>query len=127
MIKEQEAGLKKRAFKVLPRRHIGYLVRYVTSNIYRIWVPILKRVIITRNVTFNEEVRYSKELEGKEGQPIPIARDVVELIEEDEIQDAGSLIEHLGLDGEIGRKEQREVAIDEGSIEQETRTPASKA
>jgi hypothetical protein len=48
-------------------------------------VPILKRVIITRNLTFNKEVCYSKKLEGKEGQLISIVRDVIEIIKEDKI------------------------------------------
>ena len=34
--KEREAGREKRAFKVTPRGHIGYLIRYVASNVYRI-------------------------------------------------------------------------------------------
>lgn len=68
-------------------------------------MPILKHVIITRNMTFNEEVGYLKELKGKEGQLILITKDVMELIKEDKIQDTRSLIKHLGLDGETKCKE----------------------
>jgi hypothetical protein len=50
-------------FKTTPRAHIGYLVGYVVSNIYRIWVPELKRVIITRNVVFDETIFYNPALE----------------------------------------------------------------
>ena len=45
MMKDKEAGRNKRAFKVNPRGHVGYLVGYVASNIYRIWIPTFDRVI----------------------------------------------------------------------------------
>jgi hypothetical protein len=67
MIKDREARRNKRAYKVIPRGHLGYLVRYVVSNIYRIWVPVLNRVIITRNVTFDENILYSVTREQEEG------------------------------------------------------------
>jgi hypothetical protein len=97
MNKEREAGRDKRAFKVFPRGHIGYLIGYVASNIYRIWVPVLGRVIITRNVTFDEGTFYRKEQEKEEGQPLSVVQQLVELIEEDEVQDAESILENIGL------------------------------
>jgi hypothetical protein len=36
LIKDREVGQNKRVFKVIPRRYIRYLVRYVISNIYKI-------------------------------------------------------------------------------------------
>lgn len=59
--KDREAGQRKRAYKVEPRAHIGYLVGYKASNIFHIWVPVLDRVIITRNVTFDEQIFYVPE------------------------------------------------------------------
>jgi hypothetical protein len=44
--------------KLRPRAQIGYLVRYNSSNIFRIWVPQDKKVIETRDVTFNELRKY---------------------------------------------------------------------
>jgi len=38
-----------------PKAWIGYLVGYTSSNIYRIWVPLLNKVIFTRDVIFNED------------------------------------------------------------------------
>jgi hypothetical protein len=98
LMKEREAGINKRAFKVQPRGHLGYLVGYSASNIYRIWVPQLDRVIITRNVVFDESKLYSPEIERLEGQPVSIAQDIAAVIEEDKAQDAGSIVEHLSLD-----------------------------
>ncbi|KFA77090.1 hypothetical protein S40288_10397 [Stachybotrys chartarum IBT 40288] len=57
----REMNIDRRAFKTSPRGLIGYLVGYDSSNIYRIWVPRLQKVIRTRNVTFNEHIFYSKE------------------------------------------------------------------
>ena len=37
-----------------PRAWIGYLIGYSSSNIYRIWVPLLDKVIKTKDITFNE-------------------------------------------------------------------------
>lgn len=41
-----------------PRAHIGYLVGYESSNIFRIWIPVLSRVIATRDVVFDEASFY---------------------------------------------------------------------
>ena len=87
--KDREAGRDKRMYKVLPRGHIGYLVGYQASNVYRIWLPSLDRVIVTRNVTFNELTKYLPEREKQDGQPIPIAKQIVsqiELSEEEELR-----------------------------------------
>ena len=51
-----EAQLKKkRLMKLNPRAHIGYLVGYDSTNIYRIWIPHKGIVISTRDVIFDEE------------------------------------------------------------------------
>ena len=41
-----------------PRVHIGYLVGYESTNIFRIWIPHLSRIISARDVTFDESKRY---------------------------------------------------------------------
>jgi hypothetical protein len=98
LVREREAGKHKRAFKVKARAHVGYLVGYEASNIYRIWVPSLKRVFITRNVTFDEETLYNPSDEVLIGQSVAITKTVVELIEEESgTQDAGSILQHMGL------------------------------
>ncbi|KAL6352274.1 hypothetical protein LRP88_14480 [Fusarium phalaenopsidis] len=56
--KDREANKHRRGFKTSPRGHIGYLVGYKARNLYRIWVPRLEKVILTRNVRFNEHVFY---------------------------------------------------------------------
>src|SRR4051794_35747490 len=41
--------------KLLPRAHIGYLVGYDSTNIFRIWRPDKSRVIRVRDVKFDDE------------------------------------------------------------------------
>jgi len=51
----KDAQLKRnRRNKLDPRAEIGYLVRYNSTNIYRIWIPHTGKVISTRDVIFNE-------------------------------------------------------------------------
>jgi hypothetical protein len=42
---------------------IGYLIRYRSSNIYRIWIPSLAKVISTRDVTFDEQTVFDGKTE----------------------------------------------------------------
>lgn len=44
--------------KLEPRAHIGYLVGWDSTNIYRIWMPSQNRIIRTRDVFFNETMFY---------------------------------------------------------------------
>jgi hypothetical protein len=42
-----------------PKVWIGYLIRYRSSNIYRIWIPSLAKVISIRDVTFDEQIVFN--------------------------------------------------------------------
>jgi hypothetical protein len=44
--------------KLAPRAHIGYLVRYDSTNIFCIWILSKKKVIRTRDVIFDENLFY---------------------------------------------------------------------
>jgi len=57
--KEVIAGEDKVLQKTRPRTHIGYLVSYDASNIYRIWIPSKSKVIRTRDVSFDEGEFYN--------------------------------------------------------------------
>ena len=51
-----EAKKKKHRLQRLNRKAwIGYLVGYASTNIYRIWIPMKNKVILTRDVIFDEE------------------------------------------------------------------------
>ena len=47
--------------KVHPRALIGYLCGYEGTNNFRIWVPSQQKVIISRDVTFDESLKYRPE------------------------------------------------------------------
>jgi Reverse transcriptase (RNA-dependent DNA polymerase) len=52
----ENAQLKKQRLRKLdPRAHIGYLVGYNSTNIFRVWIPHQGKVISTRDVLFDEE------------------------------------------------------------------------
>lgn len=91
--KERAAGRNKRGFKVTPRGHIGYLVGYRASNIYRIWIPTLDQVITTRNVAFDEELFYATEEATL--MPIEQIEKIVNVLHEDEVRDAGEAFEDI--------------------------------
>jgi hypothetical protein len=42
-----------------PKVWIGYLIRYRSSNIYRIWILLLAKVISIRDVTFDEQIVFN--------------------------------------------------------------------
>jgi hypothetical protein len=44
--------------KLDPKTYIGWLVSYKSSNIWRIWILFLYRVISTRDIKFDETRRY---------------------------------------------------------------------
>jgi hypothetical protein len=67
------------------------------SNIYKIWVPILNKVIITRNIIFNKNILYKKDREYTKGHSIEIIKDILELFLENEIQDTKLIFENKEL------------------------------
>jgi len=60
---------KKRLSKLDPRAHIGYLVGYNSTNIYRIWIPHKGIIISTRDVIFNKKTFFN-------GKQIDILKDL---------------------------------------------------
>ena len=79
---EKAAGKEKRASKVSPRAHIGHLVGYDASNLCRIWIPQLKRVVSTRNVRFNKKLLYNKPKKKEKALPVGISKELTELMHE---------------------------------------------
>ena len=94
--KDRKANRIRRDFKVQPRGYIGYLIGYRASNIYWIQVLELDRVIITCNVTFDEQIFFDLKYKELERQPIEIIRREADLLykEEDE-QDAILVLQRL--------------------------------
>ncbi|KAM4058347.1 reverse transcriptase (RNA-dependent DNA polymerase) [Hirsutella rhossiliensis] len=79
MTANAQLGLRKR-WKLDPRAHIGYLIGYKSTNIFLIWVPLLKKVIATRDVVFDEYTFF----EGG-GERMPLPASIGEMIQQIEI------------------------------------------
>jgi hypothetical protein len=47
-----------RSEKLQVRAHIEYLTGYDLLNIYRVWIPSQKKVVRTRNITFDKKLFY---------------------------------------------------------------------
>ena len=54
---------RNRLDRLSPRAWIGYLVGYASTNQFRIWLPTRNKVIVTRDVHFNEECIFDGKLE----------------------------------------------------------------
>ena len=55
------------------------------SNIYKIWVPVLNKVIIIYNIIFNKNIFYKKNYKYTKGHSIEIIKNIIELLLENEI------------------------------------------
>jgi hypothetical protein len=67
------------------------------SNIYKIWVPVLNKVIITRNIIFNKNIFYKKDYKHTKGHSIEIIKNIVELFLENKIQDTKLIFKNKEL------------------------------
>ena len=47
--------------KLATRVHLGYLLGFDSTNIYRIWIPSLNRVVRTRDVVFDKTKRFNQQ------------------------------------------------------------------
>ena len=68
-------ALKKtqRLKRLEPKTWIGYLVGYNSTNIYRIWNPITGKVVITRDVVFNEDEVFNGDIEDLKKEALRIS------------------------------------------------------
>ena len=67
------------------------------SNIYKIWVLVLNKVIITRNIIFNKNILYKKDYKYTKGYSIEIIKNIVELFLKNEIQDTKLIFKNKEL------------------------------
>jgi hypothetical protein len=92
--------------KLEPRAHIGYLVGYDSTNIYRIWIPSRKKVIRTRDVTMDDSHLYTP-TDLDIGELLETADQVIEALEIPEILvsatlESDSLLDTLAIEDPIG-------------------------
>jgi hypothetical protein len=105
--KAQEKKDRIRRFN--PKAWVGYLIGYQSSNIYRVWVPSLNRVISTRDVIFNEDEFFSGNVEQ--------LRDDLRILNEEDLKkalDTAELPEPDLEDEPTGRSGEDEEVMDMG-------------
>ena len=73
-LKESIRDTKTVAQKTSPRTHIGYLVGYEASNVFRIWIPSRATVIRSRDVVFKEDEFFDPNTEQRQEDPLDIFR-----------------------------------------------------
>ena len=82
-----DAKKKRNRLKRLdPHAWIGYLIGYQSTNIYRVWVPQLNRVISSRDVTFDEGVIFDGHIDTLKDQAKAVdGDDLIQLINQAEV------------------------------------------
>ena len=85
----------KKLEKLQPRAHIGYLVGYTSTNIYRIWIPYKRNVISARDILFDEQKFY----DGKLIRPTAdLVKELETAVEQVKIPDQPSSVPALAVD-----------------------------
>jgi hypothetical protein len=115
--------------KLEPRAHIGYLVGYDSTNIYRIWIPSQRKVIRTRDVTMNNNLLYHptdldigdilKEYADK-------LIETLDIQEEDEIElmDDNSLVDTLTIEVPTMPEPTKEKSLEDRQLLTPSPTPS---
>ena len=67
--------------KLVLRVYIGYLVGYEFINIYRVWILYKKKVVLVRDVIFNEEVFFDGKSTKITTELMTALDEVVDLVE----------------------------------------------
>jgi hypothetical protein len=97
--------------KLQPKAHIGFLVGYESTNIYRIWIPHKKKVISARDVIFDEG-------EFFDGKPTRLTEELMSTLDEAiELVEVPRLPEHEDIqllpDTENENLDSEEAPIDQ--------------
>lgn len=71
---------KDRAQKLNPKAWIGYLVGYNSTNIYRIWNPRTNKIVVIRDVTFNEKERFNGNLQTLKDDLLKVSSEELEVL-----------------------------------------------
>ncbi|KAM4059763.1 reverse transcriptase (RNA-dependent DNA polymerase) [Hirsutella rhossiliensis] len=117
-----DAQLKrKKKRKLDPRAFVGYLVGYNSTNIFRIWIPLLRKVISTRDVIFDEFSFF----DGKRDQQ-PLLHSQRQLIQKIQIPPSQQSQEEV-LDEETEEETDVEAVEDNADFEEEEEEKAARS
>ena len=93
------------------KAHIGFLVGYESTNIYRIWISHKRKVISARDVIFNEDEVWDQKpirLSSAEIQELDEAVEVIEIPQSDDQEDI-QLAEDLDFSSPITHQHDHEI------------------
>ncbi|KAM3509956.1 hypothetical protein MY10362_000299 [Beauveria mimosiformis] len=125
--RDREENRNRKWYKVSPRGHIGYLVGYMATNLYRIWIPVLERVVTTRNVQFDEDVTYGMDKERSFELSIQEIEDQLHEIEElERPHPLPTLHTSPGVPSSGVVEQEADQPHDQPSIPQEEQQPAQQ-
>jgi hypothetical protein len=113
LIQDKAAGHRRRNFKVQSRAHIGYLVGYIGTNIYKMWVPSLDQVIVTRNLMFNKSTFY--EGDPKEEMPVEQATQIADALHDGELINAAEEVD-IPLPGQVLSDQNPELTTNDQTL-----------
>ena len=102
-------ALKKtnRLQRLNPKAWIGYLVGYNSTNVYRIWNPVFNKIVLTRDVVFNEHETFNGSIEA-------LKDDIREL----NLEELSRLLQEHAVPEEIGKGEEIPVQPTQEELEE---------
>jgi len=108
---EKAQNKKDRKLKLNLKAHIGYLVGYDSTNIFRVWIPHQGRVISTRDVMFDESTRF----DGKRENLIDsLIKERDELIERVQMPEALAINERIIQEDDDLLNDEDTIVVDTG-------------
>jgi hypothetical protein len=100
---------KSRLQRLDPKAWIGYLVGYQSTNIYRIWIPSMAKVISTRDVVFNEEAVF----DGK-------TEDLMDNLMHNTLEEIATWVKTVELPGTQSQQPETETFYEDDTTQEET-------
>ena len=100
---------KSRLQRLDPKAWIGYLVGYQSTNIYRIWIPTMAKVISTRDVVFDEGTVF----DGKEV-------DLMDNLMHSTLEEIKTWIKTIELPGTQSQQPETETFYEDDTTQEDT-------
>ena len=100
---------KSRLQRLDPKAWIGYLVGYQSTNIYRIWVPSMAKVISTRDVVFDEEAVFNGKTE-----------DLMDNLMHNTLEEIATWVKTIELPGTQSQQPETETFYEDDTVQEET-------
>ncbi|KAF9733719.1 polyprotein [Paraphaeosphaeria minitans] len=101
--------VKSRLQRLDPKAWIGYLIGYQSTNIYRIWIPSMAKVISTRDVVFDEETVFNGKTE-----------DLMDNLMHNTLEEIATWVRTVELPGTQSQQPETETFYEDDTTQEET-------